>query len=83
MCCVQLYMSRETELKKEVVLLRQEKQELQYNICLLEEDNQTLRDEAQHLRGKMINHSVLSWFLQVHCSEFGGSGVLLKGLPLS
>uniref|UniRef100_A0A3Q0RE02 Uncharacterized protein n=1 Tax=Amphilophus citrinellus TaxID=61819 RepID=A0A3Q0RE02_AMPCI len=42
----------EHELREEVLSLRQEKQDLQYNICLLEEDNQTLREEIQHLRGK-------------------------------
>lgn len=52
MCSVQLSRARETELKGEVESLRQQRQELQYNIHLLEEDNQTLREEIQQLRGK-------------------------------
>lgn len=52
MCLVQLSRAREEELREEVVSLRQEKQDLQYNICLLQEDNQTLRQEIQVLRGK-------------------------------
>lgn len=52
-CRVQLSRAREDELREEVVSLRQEKQELQYNIRLLEEDNHTLREENQHLRGKI------------------------------
>ncbi|XP_042347404.1 TRAF3-interacting JNK-activating modulator isoform X2 [Plectropomus leopardus] len=47
---VELSKAREAELRDEVVSMRQEKQELQYNICLLEEDNQILREEIQHLR---------------------------------
>nr|XP_015823195.2 TRAF3-interacting JNK-activating modulator isoform X1 [Nothobranchius furzeri] len=47
---VELSKSRELELREEVASLRQEKQELQYNICLLEEDNQTLREELQQLQ---------------------------------
>ncbi|MEQ2177826.1 hypothetical protein GOODEAATRI_007591 [Goodea atripinnis] len=42
--------AREVELRMEVASLRQEKQELQYNICLLEEDNQTLREEIQNFQ---------------------------------
>lgn len=53
MCPVQLSRTRETELKEELESLRQQRQELQYNIHLLEEDNQTLREEIQQLRGKM------------------------------
>lgn len=48
----QLSRAREHELREEVLSLRQEKQDLQYNICLVEEDNQNLREEIQHLRGK-------------------------------
>lgn len=48
----QLCRARERELRDEMLSLRQEKQDLQYNICLLEEDNQTLREEIQQLRGK-------------------------------
>lgn len=50
--CVQLSRGTEATLREELVSLRQEKKELQYNICLLEEDKQKLRDEMQHLRGK-------------------------------
>lgn len=49
---VQMSRSREAELGEEVAFLEQEKQELQYNISLLEVDNQTLRDEMQQLRGE-------------------------------
>ncbi len=52
MCPVQLSRAREAELSAEVVSLRQEKKELQYNVCLLEEDNQMLREEIQLLRGR-------------------------------
>ncbi len=52
MCPVQLSRAREAELREEEVSLRQENKELQYNICLLEEDNQMLREEILHLRGK-------------------------------
>lgn len=45
--------AREVELQEEVASLRQEKQDLQYNICLLEEDNQNLREEIQNLEGKI------------------------------
>lgn len=54
MCPVQLSRAREAELRDEVLSLRQEKKELQYNIGLLEEDNQMLREEIQHLRGKTL-----------------------------
>ncbi|XP_068588909.1 TRAF3-interacting JNK-activating modulator isoform X2 [Cebidichthys violaceus] len=47
---VELSRTREAELREEVVSLRQEKKELQYNIGLLEEDYQILREEIQHLR---------------------------------
>lgn len=53
-CPVQLSRARETELREEVVSLRQENKELQYNIGLLEEDNQILRGEIQHLTGKTL-----------------------------
>lgn len=52
MSLVKISRSREAELEEEVALLQQEKQELQYNICLLEVDNQTLRDEIQRPRGE-------------------------------
>lgn len=52
MCPVQLSRARETELEGEVESLRQQRQELQYNIHLLEEDNQMLREEILQLRGK-------------------------------
>ncbi|XP_073326077.1 uncharacterized protein traf3ip3 [Pagrus major] len=42
--------AREAELREEVVSLTQERRELQYNTCLLKEDNQMLREEIQHLR---------------------------------
>uniref|UniRef100_A0A3Q3WGE3 TRAF3 interacting protein 3 n=1 Tax=Mola mola TaxID=94237 RepID=A0A3Q3WGE3_MOLML len=47
---VELSRARDAELREEVASLRQEKKELQYNFCLLEEDNQALRDEIQDLR---------------------------------
>ncbi|KAM9856258.1 TRAF3-interacting JNK-activating modulator [Aulostomus maculatus] len=47
---IKLSGAREAELKEEVASLRQEKKELQYSICLLEEDNQTLREEIHNLR---------------------------------
>lgn len=52
MCLVQLSRTGEAELKEEVESLRQETKELQYNICLLEEDNQTCREQIQHLQGE-------------------------------
>ena len=51
---MQLSRAREAELREEVVSLRQEKKELQYNISLLEEDNESLRQEIQDLRGKRL-----------------------------
>lgn len=54
MCLVQLSRAREAELKEEVELFKQETKELQYNICLLEEDNQTCREQIQHLQGKTL-----------------------------
>lgn len=54
-CVVQLFKTQELELREEVASLRQEKQELQYNIRLLEEDNQTLRDELQQLQGRTFD----------------------------
>nr|XP_046253199.1 TRAF3-interacting JNK-activating modulator [Scatophagus argus]XP_046253200.1 TRAF3-interacting JNK-activating modulator [Scatophagus argus] len=47
---VELSRAREAELTEKVVSLNQDKGELQYNICLLEEDNQMLREEIHHLR---------------------------------
>ncbi|XP_029292244.1 TRAF3-interacting JNK-activating modulator isoform X2 [Cottoperca gobio] len=47
---VELSRGREAGLQEEVVSLSQEKKELQYNFCLLEEDSQILRDEIQLLR---------------------------------
>lgn len=61
---VKISRSREAELGDEVALLEQEKQELQYNISLLEVDNQTLRDELQQLRGetaKAVTCSHVEW----------------------
>ncbi|CAJ1085367.1 TRAF3-interacting JNK-activating modulator [Xyrichtys novacula] len=46
---LELSKAREAELRKEVVSLRRENKELQYNISLLEEDNQVFREEMQHL----------------------------------
>lgn len=57
-CLVQMSRTREAELKEEVESLRQETKELQYNICLLEEDNQTCREHIQHLQGKTLRLSV-------------------------
>lgn len=51
-CLVQLSRARETELREEVVLLQQEKKELEYNIRLLEQDNEILREEIEQIRGK-------------------------------
>lgn len=51
-CPVQLSQAREAELQEELVSVQQEKEELQYNISLLEEDNQTLREEIQYFRGE-------------------------------
>lgn len=51
---VQMSRSREAELRQEVALLQQEKQELQHNTSLLELDIQTLRDEIQKLTGETI-----------------------------
>ncbi|XP_054465213.1 coiled-coil domain-containing protein 157 isoform X2 [Anoplopoma fimbria] len=47
---VELSRSREAELREELVSLQQEKKELNYNMSLLEEDNQILREEIQNLR---------------------------------
>ena len=55
MCPVQLSRAREAELREEVVSLRQEKKELLYNLQLLEENNHTLTEEIQELRGKTLN----------------------------
>lgn len=64
MCPAQLSRAAEAELREEVVSLTQEKRELQYNICLLEEDSQMLREEIQHLRGKTLGperHGLFPW----------------------
>lgn len=53
-CTVQLSRGRESGLRQEVVSLRQENKDLRYNASLLEEDNQTLREEIQDLRGKTV-----------------------------
>lgn len=47
---LELSRAREAELKEAVVSLRQEKKELQYDIGLMEEDSQLLREEIQNLR---------------------------------
>ncbi|XP_020487854.2 TRAF3-interacting JNK-activating modulator [Labrus bergylta] len=47
---LELFRAREAELMEEVVSLRQEMKEQQYNISLLEDDNQMLREEIQHIR---------------------------------
>lgn len=52
MSLVQMFRSRETELREEVAWLQQEKQELQQSVSLLELDNQALKDEVQQLRGE-------------------------------
>lgn len=52
MSLVQMFRSRETELREEVAWLKQEKQELQQSVSLLELDNQALKDEIQQFRGE-------------------------------
>ncbi|KAM7404598.1 hypothetical protein PAMP_011933 [Pampus punctatissimus] len=47
---IEMSRAREAELREEVASLRQEKNELQYNICLVEEDNQVLREKIQQFR---------------------------------
>ncbi|KAM8862381.1 TRAF3-interacting JNK-activating modulator isoform 1-T2 [Spinachia spinachia] len=47
---VELSRTREAEMAEEVVSLRREKKELQYDICLLKEDYQILREEIEHQR---------------------------------
>lgn len=71
-CFVQLFGTQELELREEVASLRQEKQELRYNVRLLEEDNQTLRDELQQLRGttsdsrsRQVNGETISHLFQI------------------
>ncbi|XP_037335354.2 TRAF3-interacting JNK-activating modulator isoform X1 [Pungitius pungitius] len=64
---VQLFRTREAELEEEVVSLQQEKKELQYNIGLLKEDHQILREEIEHQRDDG--------------SE--SQGFVLRGLPTS
>ncbi|XP_034551908.1 TRAF3-interacting JNK-activating modulator [Notolabrus celidotus] len=46
---LELSRAREAELRDVVVSFQQEKKELQYNISLLEEDNQMFREEVQQL----------------------------------
>ncbi|XP_053281095.1 TRAF3-interacting JNK-activating modulator [Pleuronectes platessa] len=46
---VELSGAREAELREEVGSLRRENKDLQYNICLLEEDNHILREEIKNL----------------------------------
>lgn len=52
MSLVQMFRSREAELREEVAWFQQERQELQHSMSLLELDNQELRDEIQQLRGE-------------------------------
>lgn len=78
-CPVQLSRSREAELRDEVVSLRQEKKELQYNMCLLEEDNQGLREEIQHLRGKTLLYRVLSVTFKILQRQHGSAFYFLDG----
>ncbi|KAK5863453.1 hypothetical protein PBY51_000482 [Eleginops maclovinus] len=47
---MELSRGRESILREEVVSLRQENQDLQYNICLLEDDKKSLREEIQYFR---------------------------------
>ncbi|KAG7519917.1 hypothetical protein JOB18_018682 [Solea senegalensis] len=47
---VELFRAREDELRDEVVSLRQVNTELQYNMCVLEEDNLLSKEEIQNLR---------------------------------
>lgn len=49
---MQLSKARESELRSNVVSLSQENKEMQYNISLLEEDNQMFREEIEQLTGK-------------------------------
>lgn len=49
---MQLSRSREDEMRDTVVSLRQVNEELQNNIVLLEEDNHSLKEEIQNLRGE-------------------------------
>lgn len=64
---VQISRARETELNEEVMSLRQERKELQYSICQLEEDNNVLREEIQHLRGQFFSVQSLWRSLWSHC----------------
>lgn len=50
--------------------LRQQWQELQYNVLLLEEDNQVLREEIQQLRGEPARLRLLAdvWFFWFPCA---------------
>ncbi|KAM7412070.1 hypothetical protein PAMA_021844 [Pampus argenteus] len=47
---IEMSRAREAELREEVVSLRQERNELQYNMCQVEEDNQVLREKIQQFR---------------------------------
>lgn len=64
LCSVQLSRTGETRLREEVESLRQQRQELQYDVLLLEEDNQVLREEIQQLRGELARLRLLTdvWF---------------------
>lgn len=66
---VQLSRVREAELRDEVTSLRLEKQELRYNVGLLQEDNQALREETQQLRGKTVR--VMTWRSHVFGDNMG------------
>lgn len=67
LCSLQLSRTRETRLREEVESLKQQRQELQYDVHLLEEDNQVLREEIQQLRGEPARFRLLTdarffWF---------------------
>lgn len=82
MSLVKISRSREAELGEEVALLEQEKQELQYNISLLEVDNQTLRDELQGFRGETAR-AVTCIHVEWEEAALGGDrDVLLKVISL-
>lgn len=71
MSLVKISRNREAELGEEVALLEQEKQELQYNISLLEVDNQALRDELQRLRGETAK-AVTCFHVEWEQTSLGG-----------
>ncbi|CAG6021296.1 unnamed protein product [Menidia menidia] len=67
---VEMSRSIEVKLREEVASLRQEKQDLQYNMCVMEEDNQTLREEIQLLReGGDGSQDLLQEFLRSEEAE--------------